>query len=354
MKMANNTIDIALLGLNSGALSENRGAKDPGDCPSKSPFEKSLEAALQTVLTVDETEACVTEQFLPSLWQELPPDGSSHISLDGVAEVRALTNAISNKFLETSEMHIESLVPRSALREPTAMFETFAQVTFADGKAAEYSNSVSKMQMQPFSDAIVSITQDNKTAVPDALLAAVSFKIKENHQRLPVENFNGMSLVAQVDGKPQPQVHLQPPQTSQAPTISRSMELVSSTELATHLRVLKSSGGGEARFQLHPAELGRMMVSLTTEGNDTRVAFIVENSQAKQAIETALPRLRDLMDGAGLNLANTDVLQRDPDENRSQPDDHIGEDGHRSSLDSEEIFEPNTVVSTTHLIDIFA
>ena len=46
---------------------------------------------------------------------------------------------------------------------------------------------------------------------------------------------------------------------------SKSREAISSIEMATHLRV-KSSGGGEARLQLHPAELGRMTVSLTTEG----------------------------------------------------------------------------------------
>ena len=75
--------------------------------------------------------------------------------------------------------------------------------------------------------------------------------------------------------------------------------VVSTTELATHLRVLKSSGGGEARLQLHPAELGRMTVSLSTEGSEARVAFVVDNTQARQAVEASLPRLRDLMDGAG-------------------------------------------------------
>jgi flagellar hook-length control protein FliK len=47
-----------------------------------------------------------------------------------------------------------------------------------------------------------------------------------------------------------------------------------------------------------------------TEGTETRVAFVVETPQARQAVETALPRLRDMMDEAGLSLADSDVSER--------------------------------------------
>ena len=84
-------------------------------------------------------------------------------------------------------------------------------------------------------------------------------------------------------------------------------------EMATHVRVLKSQSGGEVKLNLHPAELGRMSISVSTEGNETRVAFVVETSQARQAVETALPRLRDMLENAGLSLSDSDVSeQRDP------------------------------------------
>ena len=84
-------------------------------------------------------------------------------------------------------------------------------------------------------------------------------------------------------------------------------------DMATHVRVLKSQSGGEVKLNLHPAELGRMSISVSTEGNETRVAFVVETSQARQAVETALPRLRDMLENAGLSLSDSDVSeQRDP------------------------------------------
>ena len=85
------------------------------------------------------------------------------------------------------------------------------------------------------------------------------------------------------------------------------------TGATTHVSVLKKLGGGEAKLNLHPAELGRMSISVSTDGNETRVAFVVETSQARQAVETALPRLRDMLENAGLSLSDSDVSeQRDP------------------------------------------
>ena len=81
-------------------------------------------------------------------------------------------------------------------------------------------------------------------------------------------------------------------------------------EMATHVRVLKSQSGGEVKLNLHPAELGRMSISVSTEGNETRVAFVVETSQARQAVETALPRLRDMLENAGLSLSDSDVSEQ--------------------------------------------
>ena len=81
-------------------------------------------------------------------------------------------------------------------------------------------------------------------------------------------------------------------------------------EMATHIRVLKSQSGGEVKLNLHPAELGRMSISVSTEGNETRVAFVVETSQARQAVETALPRLRDMLENAGLSLSDSDVSEQ--------------------------------------------
>ena len=143
-------------------------------------------------------------------------------------------------------------------------------------------------------------------------------------------------------------------QVSQQPNLTKPPEVVSSTELATHLRVLKTSGGGEARLQLHPAELGRMTVSLITEGDEARVSFVVDNSQAKQALEVSLPRLRDLMSEAGLSLTDADVSDRHAKENEHQPAERVTDETATNLGSDVEDLEEFTSGSSTQLVDTFA
>lgn len=84
-----------------------------------------------------------------------------------------------------------------------------------------------------------------------------------------------------------------------------------SASIATHLRVMKSGGVSEARLQLNPAELGRLSIQIASQDSEVKVSFVVESQQAKQVIENAMPRLRDLLDSAGLDLTESGVDQRD-------------------------------------------
>ena len=126
--------------------------------------------------------------------------------------------------------------------------------------------------------------------------------------------------------------------------------------MATHVRVLKNQGGGEAKVNLHPAELGRMSISVTTDGNETRVAFVVETSQARQAVESAMPRLRDMLESAGLSLSDSDVSER----RDQQADNNEGRSGtskaEMTSLDDDSGIEATVVsvsVDPDRLIDIY-
>ena len=81
-------------------------------------------------------------------------------------------------------------------------------------------------------------------------------------------------------------------------------------EVVTRVRMIQGQGGTEARLNLHPAELGRLQIAITSEGDATRVAFVVDNAQAKEALEQAMPRLREFLQQAGLQLAEGSVSQQ--------------------------------------------
>lgn len=126
-----------------------------------------------------------------------------------------------------------------------------------------------------------------------------------------------------------------------------------STDLSTHLRVLKAQGGGEARLQLNPAEMGRMLVTVTTQGEDTRVAFVVESAQVKQVIEASLPRLRDLLEQSGMQLIDSDVRDRTSDHsNRGSGSEYQTEESETDDASHADVIAVNT--DKRHLLDAYA
>ena len=128
-------------------------------------------------------------------------------------------------------------------------------------------------------------------------------------------------------------------------------------EMATHVRVLKSQSGGEVKLNLHPAELGRMSISVSTEGSETKVIFVVENTQARQSIETALPRLREMLDQAGLSLTESDVSERRDDRKSANDDDqHSGSlvDSGDTKSSNLRPMEMSVFIDPDRLLDTFA
>jgi len=96
-------------------------------------------------------------------------------------------------------------------------------------------------------------------------------------------------------------------------------------DLAANVRLLSNQGGGEAKLHLNPAELGRMSISVVTEGNETKVVFVVETAQARQSIESALPRLKEMLEQSGLSLTDSDVSERRSQQSQAQSEGGSGD-----------------------------
>ena len=93
-------------------------------------------------------------------------------------------------------------------------------------------------------------------------------------------------------------------------------------ELANRLQVFARNGGHEATLQLHPADLGRLQVSITTDGDQARVLFVADSAAARDAIEQSMPRLREMLAQSGLQLSHSDVsgqFQGGADSQRDAP-----------------------------------
>lgn len=399
--MTQNTVDLAIATLNSNRPSDTASPGNAGICGGKPAFGKSLQEAMQTADINDGMVGCDAEQFLPPAGQELPLQSTYNVGLEGITEVRALADAISaitrgadqitqqvNNGLDISgetSFIAESARGSGAIADARSLLDQLDKGLVASspqtaaatvvrsasgfdpsnsegvdfdlrqeiGVPAETSNDNIKRQIGSFNGNLSSGLHEPRIAISDAVSITETTNSKDSASRsLSLDPGLGWSSTTQAESKIVNRANaIQVPQQS---LMTKSAEVVSSNDLATHLRVLKSSGGGEARLQLHPAELGRMTVSLITEGNETRVSFVVDNPQAKQAVEVSLPRLRDLMDEAGLSLTDADVSDRNAKENEDQPVERVADEITAHSGRDAEDFDGLTSPASSQLVDTFA
>jgi hypothetical protein len=381
--MTNSTIDLATLTLNFSKLLGIASPENTDILSDKPPFDRSLREAMHFAFTNGDIAEAGGEQILPAVWQELPLADEFNIDLEGISEVRALaatlimgapdrtSDAIKNgpNVSDTGAFFTGSMSATDSTAEtgyslgqldkgvaiPKPHLHPISPDLLRDqSKSPGNFNGDSNFRTRSLTDIFPSEPHEVRTAIAGSGLSTESSSIKDNINRaLSLEPNVGLSSISNSESKPANW----PNATQTAPQLqmSKPTEIVSSTELATHLRVLKSSGGGEAKLQLHPAELGRMTVSVITEGDEARVSFVVDNSQAKYSVEASMPRLRDLMDGAGLSLMDADVSERHSKKDEEQSSDRLMEEAASSSAGGEsESFDEVTPPNTSQLLDTFA
>jgi flagellar hook-length control protein FliK len=74
---------------------------------------------------------------------------------------------------------------------------------------------------------------------------------------------------------------------------------------------------GQAKLKLNPEELGPVEIKIAVEKNQASVAFTAQHATTRQALEEAMPKLREMLETSGYELA----------------DSHVGEGNHQSSSD---------------------
>ena len=70
---------------------------------------------------------------------------------------------------------------------------------------------------------------------------------------------------------------------------------------------LATSETQSAQLTLNPAQMGPIEISLSVERGNASVSFASANAEVREAIETALPRLREMLASAGIELGQTNV-----------------------------------------------
>lgn len=120
----------------------------------------------------------------------------------------------------------------------------------------------------------------------------------------PVRPANGASVIlpaaAHIATPVQTAAHSLPvPQAVGAPGWDR--------EIGNQVAWLAHQTGGKAELVLTPPQMGRIEVSLIVSGDQANASFVSANPVVREALEAALPRLREVLAEAGIQLGQAQV-----------------------------------------------
>ncbi|RUO80883.1 hypothetical protein CWI84_04680 [Idiomarina tyrosinivorans] len=109
--------------------------------------------------------------------------------------------------------------------------------------------------------------------------------------------------------------------------------------LQERISIMMSQGAQRAEIRLDPPDLGSLHIRIHTHQDQATVQFQVQNPQAREAIEQALPRLREMLEQQGLQLADSQVGEQLQGDERETAEANSGSRGLGAASDEADAVE---------------
>ena len=117
----------------------------------------------------------------------------------------------------------------------------------------------------------------------------------------------------------------------------------------------------EAEIRLDPPEMGSMQIRIRSDAEQAQINFVVQNQQAKEALEQSLPRLREMLMQQGLELGESSISYGDSsgEQAQQQEGDAQGKMANNRSTDETNSEQPDKQIQgsgqqTSSSIDYYA
>jgi len=94
-----------------------------------------------------------------------------------------------------------------------------------------------------------------------------------------------------------------------------------------------------AELRLNPGHLGPITIKIDMTQDQATVAFTAQHAAVKEAIDAALPKLREMFSAQQLNLAEVSVSQEDAGQKQHKGFSQMGSDAGKGEKDSNEMLE---------------
>ncbi|WP_286889298.1 flagellar hook-length control protein FliK [Pseudoalteromonas sp. ESRF-bin5] len=134
-------------------------------------------------------------------------------------------------------------------------------------------------------------------------------------------------------------------QVSIDPGVMQAINIVKSDAaklLQERVSSMLSINNKEAEIRLDPPEMGSMQIRVRSDAEQAQINFVVQNQQAKEALEQSMPRLREMLAQQGLELGESTISYgQSGGENAEQNESGAGEQLAKNGAANSESDEPS-------------
>lgn len=216
----------------------------------------------------------------------------------------------------------EKSVEQGKVAEPVKSSESV--ITATDSKAGKEKTSFGDMGVksddgkQTAKGASVNTTVEAETKVADAVQQGQVFR---NNTDALADASAARAIQGQMVSTAQGTVAAN--ESSQANTLQalqRPLDLQqteASQKLQERINIMMSRNIQRADIRLDPPELGSVHIRVNMSGEQASVQFQAQTQQARDALETTMPRLREMLEQQGINLADTQVGEQSKEGGRT-------------------------------------
>ncbi|MFT2091389.1 flagellar hook-length control protein FliK [Paraglaciecola sp. 2405UD69-4] len=163
------------------------------------------------------------------------------------------------------------------------------------------------------------------------------------------QSFNSYAReVAQIQGEQSKQVQLSQVETKLDKAINITKP-EGHQQLAEKVRWMVNTKNLVADIRLDPAELGSVHVKVAMSGDSATVNFVVQSHHARDAVDSATPRLREMLADKGIELGQSSVRQ--DSDNQQQEQGEFAGNGSSADNKTEEVEVPENIISQQKIVN---
>ena len=299
--------DAAKAALSNATESKVSGSKVP-DSKVPAAIEKQI-----ATLTKDEQQALLNK--VNAQLQSLTPGTQQYEKLvavqtllsDAVTPVKA--DAVTPTLVATTEPDSKS--PKAERSEQLSVLKNASAANTDTEATSKLETLLATERPKEVSTArVVQLFNQLTAPLNPSQIGAYDAAYQQYEQALDVHSF-------QTQAQQQPQSKT----VSLDPGVMQAINIIKSDAakmLQERVSALLNINNKEAEIRLDPPEMGSMQIRIRSDAEQAQINFVVQNQQAKEALEQSMPRLREMLAQQGIELGESSIQQGNPEQQGSQ------------------------------------